>query len=411
MRVVECTEGSRTAVLAEAGAWALPYILGAMSPTDDAADVPGPAANGAPDGGAMKGTAPAPRRRMRRRTVVLGTLGVLGAALAGSAALSYYNANRPCSCPAPPPPTPAPGLAELRAAVTRFNTEHGWAGVEISEDSRSGWSSSSVQASLQVTGDLDESVTPTQMAAFVVGLHEAVDGLLVVPDPAASPLFVGVGLSSGRSLQRKDLNAEIVSATDHDVLAACMSVASEALDGGTNSATLTGETLALRHPDPDDEGGLLDPAVWLTAAPASLPASVVLEQQRDHVGNYVLTTRMAAGDDMSEVPLADLAAAARDLLWDKTTVDSVEGGAVVRLSESTEPRSDGRLAAEDLRGVLDLARTGTWARWILAEGGHGYRGVVFECADGALCVPEAVPVLAGPGVSLERSREVLAELG
>lgn len=235
-----------------------------------------------------------------------------------------------------------------------------------------------------------------------------------VPWPLPAPMItpssrVGVGLSGGQRLQRKDLNAEIVSATDHDVLAACMSVAGDALDGGTNSATLTGETLALRHPDPDDDG-LLDPAVWLTAAPGSLPASVVLEQQRDHVGDYVLTTRMAAGDDMSEVPLADLAAAARDLRWDKTTVDSVEGGAVVRLSESTEPRSDGSVGAEDLRGVLDLARTGTWARWILADGGEGYRGVIFECTDGALSVPEAVPVLAGPGISLERSREVLAEL-
>ncbi len=118
---------------------------------------------------------------MRRRTVILGALGVIGAVLAGGGALSYYNANRPCPCPPPPPPTPAPGLAELRAAVTRFNTEHGWAGVDISEDNRSGWSSASVQASLQVTGDLDETVTPTQMATFVVGLHEAVDGLLVPP--------------------------------------------------------------------------------------------------------------------------------------------------------------------------------------------------------------------------------------
>lgn len=349
---------------------------------------------------------------MRRRTVILGALGVIGAVLAGGGALSYYNANRPCPCPPPPPPTPVPGLAELRAAVTRFNTEHGWAGVDISEDNRSGWSSASVQASLQVTGDLDENVTPTQMATFVVGLHEAVDGLLVPPGSDTVPLRVRVELRSRRRSQDTGITAEIASATDHDVLAACMSVASEALDSGTNSAALTGETLALRHPDPDG-GGLLDPAVWLLAAPASLPAGVVLEQQRDYDGNCVLITRMMAGDDMSEVPLADLAEAACGLRWYEATVESAEAGAVVRLSEpeGAGPRSDQPLGVEDLRGVLELARTGTWARWILAEGGDGYRGVVFECTDGTLSVPEVVPALAGTGISLERSREVLAELG
>ncbi|MCR2052589.1 hypothetical protein NSA19_06960 [Actinomyces bowdenii] len=386
-----------------------------MSFTDDAAAAPASAPGGASNGGPVTDTTPAPRRRpwVRRRTA---TLGVLAAALAGGAALSYHNANRPCPCPLPPPPTPAPGLAELRAAVTRFNTEHGWTGVNISEDNRSGWSSSSVQASLQVTGDLGETVTPTRMAAFVVGLHEAVDGLLLPPGPAAVPLTARVVLSCGKSGQTKDLDAEIVSDTDHDVLAACMSVAGDALDDGAASAQLAGETLALRHPDPDsdhDDNRLLDPAVWLLAAPASLPAGVVLEQGRDDIASGEFITRIVAGDDMSQVPLADLAVVARGLRWNETTVESTPAGAVVRLSQvlDTEPRSHRPPGVADLRGVLDLARTGTWARWILAEGGDGYRGVVFECTDGTLSVPEVVPALAGTGISLERSREVLAELG
>ena len=82
------------------------------------------------------------------------------------------------------------------------------------------------------------------------------------------------------------------------------------------------------------------------------------------------------------------------------------------LESSSQGRS-GPLQVADVRGVLEQARSGSWARRIIFRGDVGTDdpGAAFDCDDGALSVPDPMPTIDGMPLSAELSEGLLRDLG
>ena len=76
-------------------------------------------------------------------------------------------------------------------------------------------------------------------------------------------------------------------------------------------------------------------------------------------------------------------------------------------------RRSGSLRIDDVRGVLEQARSGSWARRVVFEGDArtGDPGSLFGCDDGVRSGPDPPPAIDGIEVSVPLSQGLLRALG
>ena len=152
-------------------------------------------------------------------------------------------------------------------------------------------------------------------------------------------------------------------------------------------------------------------ADWALTAPQSLPEGVLLSQAS--LSYICVTIEMRAGGDLSGVPIDDLSARALDAGWGSLKVRDLAPGAGLVVENGFGERS-GPLRIDDVRGVLEQARSGSWARRVVFEGDArtGDPGALFDCDDGVLSVPDPAPAIDDDiEVSVPLSQELLRALG
>lgn len=391
---------------------------------------PGPPGTPGPPGApGMPGAAGPGPSRLRRRAVLAGGAVVgAGAAVvilrrilaepAPSAAPPTSPAPRttrtttgpaPCRCAPPPPPSPAPGLESLRSAVEAYaDSQNLDADVRV-EDAGGVASTIGLEASLRDPAD------PQTAIPLLTGLHADVADELA----GGGGLSVDVDLRwryPGRGEEDKRLlSAALTSATDPDRLQSCAAIAVPLLADEAEEAAIVDDALSVYLvgiPVPQSApGGGGRRADWALTAPQSLPEGVLLSQTS--LSYICVTIEMRAGGDLSGVPIDDLSARALDAGWGSLKVRDLAPGAGLVVENGFGERS-GPLRIDDVRGVLEQARSGSWARRVVFEGDArtGDPGALFDCDDGVLSVPDPAPAIDDDiEVSVPLSQELLRALG
>lgn len=392
--------------------------------------VPGsPGPPGAPGAAGPGSSKPAGPSHLRRRAVLAGGAVVgAGAAVvilrrllaepAPSAAPPASPAPRttrtttgpaPCRCATPPPPSPAPGLESLRSAVEAYADSQNLAAVVRVKDAGGVASTVGLEAGLRDPAD------PQTVVPLLTGLHADV----------ADELAGGDGLSVDVDLRwrypgrgegdKRLLSAALTGATDSDRLRACAAIAVPLLTDKAEQVVIADDALSVYLagvPVPGAvPGGRGRRADWALAAPQSLPEGVLLSQAS--LSYICVTIEMRAGGDLSGMPIDDLSARALDAGWGSLTVRDLAPGAGLVVRNGSGWRS-GSLRIDDVRGVLEQARSGSWARRIVFEGDArtGGPGALFDCDDGVLSVPDPAPAIDDAiEVSVPLSQELLRALG
>lgn len=388
-----------------------------------------PGMPGAPGIPGAAGPGPAGPSRLRRRAVLAGGAVVgAGAAVvilrrilaepAPSAAPPTSPAPRttrtttgpaPCRCATPPPPSPAPGLESLRSAVEAYADSQNLAAVVRVKDI------SGVASTIGLEAGLRDLADPQAVVPLLTGLHADVADELAGGDG----LSVDVDLRwryPGRGEEDKRLlSAALTSATDPDRLQSCAAIAVPLLADEAEEAAIVDDALSVYLvgiPVPQSApGGGGRRADWALTAPQSLPEGVLLSQTS--LSYICVTIEMRAGGDLSGVPIDDLSARALDAGWGSLKVRDLAPGAGLVVRNGSGWRS-GSLRIDDVRGVLEQARSGSWARRIVFEGDArtGGPGALFDCDDGVLSVPDPAPAIDDDiEVSVPLSQELLRALG
>ena len=211
------------------------------------------------------------------------------------------------------------------------------------------------------------------------------------------------------------LTAKLKGATDSDRLRACTAIAVPLLTDKAEQVVIADDALSVYLagvPVPGAvPGGRGRRADWALAAPQSLPEGVLLSQTS--LSYICVTIEMRAGGDLSGMPIDDLSARALDAGWGSLKVRDLAPGAGLVVRNGSGWRS-GSLRIDDVRGVLEQARSGSWARRIVFEGDArtGGPGALFDCDDGVLSVPDPAPAIDDDiEVSVPLSQELLRALG
>lgn len=388
---------------------------------------PGPP--GAPGIPGAAGPGPAGPSRLRRRAVLAGGAVVgAGAAVvilrrilaepAPSAAPPTSPAPRttrtttgpaPCRCAPPPPPSPAPGLESLRSAVEVYaDSQNLDADVRVKD-------AGGVASTIGLEASLRDPADPQTAIPLLTGLHADVADELA----GGGGLSVDVDLRwryPGRGEEDKRLlSVALTSATDPDRLQSCAAIAVPLLADEAEEAAIVDDALSVYLvgiPVPQSApGGGGRRADWALTAPQSLPEGVLLSQAS--LSYICVTIEMRAGGDLSGVPIDDLSARALDAGWGSLKVRDLAPGAGLVVENGFGERS-GPLRIDDVRGVLEQARSGSWARRVVFEGDArtGDPGALFDCDDGVLSVPDPVPAIDDDiEVSVPLSQELLRALG
>ena len=291
----------------------------------------------------------------------------------------------PCRCAPPPPPSPAPGLESLRSAVEAYADSQNLAAVVRVKDI------SGVASTIGLEAGLRDLADPQAVVPLLTGLHADV----------ADELAGGDGLSVDVDLHwrypgRDEGDKRLLTDKAEQVV-----IADDAL-----SVYLAGVPVPGAVP-----GGRGRRADWALAAPQSLPEGVLLSQAS--LSYICVTIEMRAGGDLSGMPIDDLSARALDAGWGSLTVRDLAPGAGLVVRNGSGWRS-GSLRIDDVRGVLEQARSGSWARRIVFEGDArtGDPGALFDCDDGVLSVPDPAPAIDDDiEVSVPLSQELLRALG
>ena len=388
-----------------------------------------PGAPGAPGAAGPGSSKPAGPSRPRRRAVLAGGAVVgAGAAVvilrrilaepAPSAAPPTSPAPRttrtttgpaPCRCATPPPPSPAPGIEPLRSAVEAYaDSQNLDADVRVKD-------AGGVASTIGLEASLRDPADPQTAIPLLTGLHADVADELAGGDG----LSVDVDLRwryPGRGEEDKRLlSAALTSATDPDRLRACAAIAVPLLADEAEEAAIVDDALSvylvgIPVPKSAPSGGGRR-ADWALTAPQSLPEGVLLSQTS--LSYICVTIEMRAGGDLSGVPIDDLSARALDAGWGSLEVRDLAPGAYVVVENGFGERS-GPLRIDDVRGVLEQARSGSWARRVVFEGDArtGDPGALFDCDDGVLSVPDPAPAIDDDiEVSVPLSQELLRALG
>ena len=345
---------------------------------------------------------------MGRRAALVGGVALLGAAGVGAVAVSRGILRPPwhqgCGCVLPPLPTPAAGVEPLRDAVEAYARSQNLAATVRLE----GFGVAS--RVVLYRGPEEGDATAEDMGAFLTGLHAEVTDEIT----GGEGLSVHVDLRWAGGDEDQVLTAGLTSITDSARLEACVAIAVPVLVDGAGQVDITDDTLSCYlggEPAPQavpDGGGRR--VSWMLAAPANLPTSMLFKQVA--LGRLTATIEMRAGGDLSALPIDGLSDKAWEAGWTDLTVRDLAPGASVLIESGSEGRS-GPLQVADVRGVLEQARSGSWARRIIFRGDVGTDdpGAAFDCADGALSVPDPMPSIDRMPLSAELSEGLLRDLG
>lgn len=304
----------------------------------------------------------------------------------------------------PPPPSPAAGVESLRDAVEAYARSRSLAATTRLEGA--GVASKVVLYRRSEEGDADAE----DMGAFLTGLHAEVSDEIA----GGQGLSVDVDLRWTSGGEDQALTAGLTGATDSARLGACVAIAVPVLVDGAGQGDITDDTLSCYlggdpapQAVPDGRGRRVG---WMLAAPASLPESVLFKQVA--LSHLTATIEMRAGGDLSALPIDSLSDKSWEAGWTDLTVQDLAPGASVLVESSSQGRS-GPLQVADVRGVLEQARSGSWARRIIFRGDVGTDdpGAAFDCDDGALSVPDPMPTIDGMPLSAELSEGLLRDLG
>lgn len=416
----------RAAAGTGAGGPGVPGSPGALG----APGVPGsPEPPGAPGAAGPGSSKPAGPSHLRRRAVLAGgAVAGTGAAVvilrrllaqpAPSAAPPTSPAPRttrtttgpaPCRCATPPPPSPAPGLESLHSAVEAYADSQNLAAVVRVKDAGGVASTVGLEAGLR---DLDD---PQTVVSLLTGLHADVADELAGGDGLSVDVDLHWRYPGRDEGDKRLLTAKLKGATDSDRLRACTAIAVPLLTDKAEQVVIADDALSVYLVGvpvpgavPNGRGRRAD---WALAAPQSLPEGVLLSQVS--LSYICVTIEMRAGGDLSGMPIDDLSARALDVGWGSLKVRDLAPGAGLVVRNGSGWRS-GPLRINDVRGVLEQARSGSWARRVVFEGDArtGGPGALFDCDDGVLSVPDPAPAIDDAiEVSVPLSQELLRALG
>lgn len=416
----------RAAAGTGAGGPGVPGSPGALG----APGVPGsPEPPGAPGAAGPGSSKPAGPSHLRRRAVLAGgAVAGAGAAVvilrrilaepAPSAAPPTSPAPRttrtttgpaPCRCAPPPPPSPAPGLESLHSAVEAYADSQNLAAVVRVKDI------SGVASTIGLEAGLRDLADPQTVVSLLTGLHADVADELAGGDGLSVDVDLHWRYPGRDEGDKRLLTAKLKGATDSDRLQACTAIAVPLLTDKAEQVVIADDALSVYLVGvpvpgavPNGRGRRAD---WALAAPQSLPEGVLLSQVS--LSYICVTIEMRAGGDLSGMPIDDLSARALDVGWGSLKVRDLAPGAGLVVRNGSGWRS-GPLRINDVRGVLEQARSGSWARRIVFEGDArtGGPGALFDCDNGVLSVPDPAPAIDDAiEVSVPLSQELLRALG
>ena len=415
----------RAAAGTGAGGPGVPGSPGALG----APGVPGsPEPPGAPGAAGPGSSKPAGPSHLRRRAVLAGgAVAGTGAAVvilrrllaqpAPSAAPPASPAPRttrtttgpaPCRCAPPPPPSPAPGLESLHSAVEAYADSQNLAAVVRVKDI------SGVASTIGLEAGLRDPADPQTAIPLLTGLHADVADELAGGDGLSVDVDLHWRYPGRDEGDKRLLTAKLKGATDSDRLRACTAIAVPLLTDKAEQVVIADDALSVYLVGvpvpgavPNGRGRRAD---WALAAPQSLPEGVLLSQVS--LSYICVTIEMRAGGDLSGMPIDDLSARALDVGWGSLKVRDLAPGAGLVVRNGSGWRS-GPLRINDVRGVLEQARSGSWARRVVFEGDArtGGPGALFDCDDGVLSVPDPAPAIDDIEVSVPLSQELLRALG
>ena len=315
----------------------------------------------------------------------------------------------PCRCATPPPPSPAPGLESLRSAVEAYADSQNLAAVVRVKDI------SGVASTIGLEAGLRDLADPQAVVPLLTGLHADVADELAGGDGLSVDVDLHWRYPGRDEGDKRLLTATLTGATDSDRLQACTAIAVPLLTDKAEQVVIADDALSVYLagvPVPGAvPGGRGRRADWALAAPQSLPEGVLLSQAS--LSYICVTIEMRAGGDLSGMPIDDLSARALDAGWGSLTVRDLAPGAGLVVRNGSGWRS-GSLRIDDVRGVLEQARSGSWARRVVFEGDArtGDPGALFDCDDGVLSVPDPAPAIDDAiEVSVPLSQELLRALG
>ena len=392
--------------------------------------VPGsPEPPGAPGAAGPGSSKPAGPSHLRRRAVLAGSaVAGAGAAVvilrrilaepAPSAAPPTSPAPRttrtttgpaPCRCATPPPPSPAPGIEPLRSAVEAYaDSQNRDADVRVKD-------AGGVASTVGLEASLRDPADPQTAIPLLTGLHADVADELAGGDGLSVDVDLHWRYPGRDEGDKRRLTATLTGATDSDRLQACTAIAVPLLTDKAEQVVIADDALSVYLVGvpvpgavPNGRGRRAD---WALAAPQSLPEGVLLSQVS--LSYICVTIEMRAGGDLSGMPIDDLSARALDVGWGSLKVRDLAPGAGLVVRNGSGRRS-GPLRIDDVRGVLEQARSGSWARRIVFEGDArtGGPGALFDCDNGVLSVPDPPPVIDDDiEVSVPLSQELLRALG
>ena len=388
---------------------------------------PGPP--GAPGAAGPGSSKPAGPSHLRRRAVLAGgAVAGAGAAVvilrrilaepAPSAAPPTSPAPRttrtttgpaPCRCATPPPPSPAPGIEPLHSAVEAYaDSQNLDADVRVKD-------AGGVASTIGLEASLRDPADPQTAIPLLTGLHADVADELAGGDGLSVDVDLHWRYPGRDEGDKRLLTAKLKGATDSDRLQACTAIAVPLLTDKAEQVVIADDALSVYLagvPVPGAvPGGGGRRADWALAAPQSLPEGVLLSQAS--LSYICVTIEMRAGGDLSGMPIDDLSARALDAGWGSLKVRDLAPGAGLVVRNGSGWRS-GPLRIDDVRGVLEQARSGSWARRVVFEGDArtGGPGALFDCDDGVLSVPDPAPAIDDDiEVSVPLSQELLRALG
>ena len=315
----------------------------------------------------------------------------------------------PCRCATPPPPSPAPGIEPLRSAVEAYaDSQNLDADVRVKD-------AGGVASTIGLEASLRDPTDPQTAIPLLTGLHADVADELAGGDGLSVDVDLHWRYPGRDEGDKRLLTAKLKGATDSDRLRACTAIAVPLLTDKAEQVVIADDALSVYLVGvpvpgavPNGRGRRAD---WALAAPQSLPEGVLLSQTS--LSYICVTVEMRAGGDLSGVPIDDLSARALDAGWGSLEVRDLAPGAGLVVRNGSGRRS-GPLRIDDVRGVLEQARSGSWARRIVFEGDArtGDPGALFDCDDGVLSVPDPAPAIDDDiEVSVPLSQELLRALG
>ena len=315
----------------------------------------------------------------------------------------------PCRCATPPPPSPAPGIEPLRSAVEAYaDSQNLDADVRVKD-------AGGVASTVGLEASLRDPADPQTAIPLLTGLHADVADELAGGDGLSVDVDLHWRYPGRDEGDKRLLTAKLKGATDSDRLQACTAIAVPLLTDKAEQVVIADDALSVYLVGvpvpgavPNGRGRRAD---WALAAPQSLPEGVLLSQVS--LSYICVTIEMRAGGDLSGMPIDDLSARALDVGWGSLKVRDLAPGAGLVVRKGSGWRS-GPLRIDDVRGVLEQARSGSWARRVVFEGDArtGGPGALFDCDNGVLSVPDPAPAIDDAiEVSVPLSQELLRALG